>query len=154
MTHSLAGGTGSGLGSILLAKLRETYPKHLLTAYTVFPPTTSSSCTTLEPYNAILATHALAQHVDAVQCLDNAALAHVYKQVFLDKGDEASSSSSRVSFGDMNRLAATLMVNVTAAAALSELARLGPAQTRHELGALCPGSSSSCRATRTSSRRA
>ena len=35
--HSIAGGTGSGLGSFLLEKLRDKYSKKLISTYSVFP---------------------------------------------------------------------------------------------------------------------
>lgn len=37
MTHSTAGGTGSGLGSFMLERLNDRYPKKLIQTYSVFP---------------------------------------------------------------------------------------------------------------------
>jgi tubulin gamma len=37
MTHSIAGGTGSGFGSFLLEALNDRYPKKLTMTYSVFP---------------------------------------------------------------------------------------------------------------------
>ena len=37
MTHSIAGGTGSGLGSYLLEALNDRFPKKLIQTYSVFP---------------------------------------------------------------------------------------------------------------------
>lgn len=37
MTHSLGGGTGSGLGTLLVAKLREEYPDRIMTTFSVVP---------------------------------------------------------------------------------------------------------------------
>jgi len=37
MLHSIAGGTGSGMGSYLLEKLNERFPKKLIQCYSVFP---------------------------------------------------------------------------------------------------------------------
>lgn len=37
LCHSIAGGTGSGMGSYLLEKLTERYPKKLIQTYSVFP---------------------------------------------------------------------------------------------------------------------
>ena len=37
MTHSIAGGTGSGLGSFLLEAMNDRYPKKLIQTYSVFP---------------------------------------------------------------------------------------------------------------------
>jgi tubulin gamma len=37
MSHSIAGGTGSGFGSYLLEQLNDRYPKKLIQTYSVFP---------------------------------------------------------------------------------------------------------------------
>jgi len=37
LVHGLGGGTGSGLGSLLLEKMHDLYPKKLITTYSVFP---------------------------------------------------------------------------------------------------------------------
>jgi tubulin gamma len=37
MTHSTAGGTGSGFGSFLLERLNDRFPKKLIQTYSVFP---------------------------------------------------------------------------------------------------------------------
>ena len=37
LTHSIAGGTGSGLGSFMLEKLNDHFPKKLIQTYSVFP---------------------------------------------------------------------------------------------------------------------
>lgn len=37
LCHSIAGGTGSGLGSFLLESLNERFPKKLIQTYSVFP---------------------------------------------------------------------------------------------------------------------
>jgi len=37
LCHSIAGGTGSGMGSYLLEQLNDRYPKKLIQTYSVFP---------------------------------------------------------------------------------------------------------------------
>lgn len=37
LCHSIAGGTGSGMGSNILGKLSDRYPKKLVQTYSVFP---------------------------------------------------------------------------------------------------------------------
>ena len=37
LTHSLGGGTGSGLGSLLLSKIREEYPDRIMNTFSVLP---------------------------------------------------------------------------------------------------------------------
>lgn len=52
--HSIAGGTGSGFGSLLLEQLRDHFPKKLVTTFSVSPNTEESSDVVVQPYNAIL----------------------------------------------------------------------------------------------------
>lgn len=37
LCHSIAGGTGSGMGSYIMERLSDRYPKKLLQTYSVFP---------------------------------------------------------------------------------------------------------------------
>ena len=37
MTHSLGGGTGSGMGTLLLAKIKEEYPDRILNTFSIVP---------------------------------------------------------------------------------------------------------------------
>lgn len=39
LAHSIAGGTGSGLGSSLLEKLNDRFPRKFIQTYSVFPVT-------------------------------------------------------------------------------------------------------------------
>lgn len=73
LVHSLGGGTGSGLGTNLLAKLREEYPDRMLTTWSVLPSPKVSD-TVVEPYNATLSFHQLVENADLSFCLDNEAL--------------------------------------------------------------------------------
>eukprot|EP00095_Tigriopus_kingsejongensis_P011282 maker-scaffold14_size734282-snap-gene-1.23 protein:Tk11282 transcript:maker-scaffold14_size734282-snap-gene-1.23-mRNA-1 annotation:"unnamed protein product" len=58
MTHSLGGGTGSGLGTLLISKIREEYPDRIMNTYSVVPSPKVSD-TVVEPYNATLSVHQL-----------------------------------------------------------------------------------------------
>ncbi len=37
ITHSLGGGTGSGMGTLLISKIREEYPDRMMCTFSVFP---------------------------------------------------------------------------------------------------------------------
>lgn len=37
LTHSLGGGTGSGMGTLLISKIREEYPDRIMTTFSVVP---------------------------------------------------------------------------------------------------------------------
>eukprot|EP00920_Eleutheroschizon_duboscqi_P023529 GHVT01058643.1.p1 GENE.GHVT01058643.1~~GHVT01058643.1.p1 ORF type:complete len:399 (+),score=87.49 GHVT01058643.1:503-1699(+) len=77
LCHSIAGGTGSGMGSWLLENLCDRYPKKLLQTYSVFPLLDKESATSdvvVQPYNSILTLKRLACNADSVVVLDNTAL--------------------------------------------------------------------------------
>eukprot|EP01064_Diplonema_japonicum_P000916 TRINITY_DN10601_c0_g1_i1.p1 TRINITY_DN10601_c0_g1~~TRINITY_DN10601_c0_g1_i1.p1 ORF type:complete len:354 (+),score=40.62 TRINITY_DN10601_c0_g1_i1:302-1363(+) len=61
--HSVGGGTGSGLASVLLDRISSAYPDKIKLSLPVYPsPRTASSL--VEPYNALLASHHLLEHTD------------------------------------------------------------------------------------------
>ena len=37
LTHSLGGGTGSGMGTLLVSKIREEFPDRIMNTFSVFP---------------------------------------------------------------------------------------------------------------------
>lgn len=76
LLHSIAGGTGSGLGSFLLERLNDRFPKKLIQTYSVFPDHDSGDVV-VQPYNSLLAMKRLTNHADSVVVLDNAALARI-----------------------------------------------------------------------------
>jgi tubulin gamma len=72
--HSIAGGTGAGLGSYLLECLNDRYPKKLIQTYSVFPNNNETSDVVVQPYNSMLSLKRLTENADSVVVLDNAAL--------------------------------------------------------------------------------
>ncbi|EAU88379.2 tubulin gamma chain [Coprinopsis cinerea okayama7 len=74
--HSIAGGTGSGLGSFLLERLNDKFPKKLIQTYSVFPNAQEGDVV-VQPYNSLLALKRLVNHADSVVVLDNGALARI-----------------------------------------------------------------------------
>jgi tubulin gamma len=71
LTHSIAGGTGSGFGSYLLERLNDHYPKKLIQTYSVFP---IENDVVVQPYNCLLSIKRLTLNADCVVVLDNNAL--------------------------------------------------------------------------------
>lgn len=63
LTHSLGGGTGSGLGTLLISKIREEYPDRIMNTFSVVPSPKVSD-TVVEPYNATLSVHQLVENTD------------------------------------------------------------------------------------------
>lgn len=74
--HSIGGGTGSGLGTLLLEKLSEEYSDKLCFNFSVFPGSTNggTSDVVTEPYNSILTLNALIESSHAVFGVENKAL--------------------------------------------------------------------------------
>ncbi|KAM3744670.1 hypothetical protein ACB098_06G070500 [Castanea mollissima] len=67
--NAVGGGTGSGLGSLLLERLSVDYGKKSKLGFIVYPsPQVSTSV--VEPYNSVLSTHSLLKHTDVVVLLD------------------------------------------------------------------------------------
>ncbi|KAF0983432.1 hypothetical protein FDP41_010497 [Naegleria fowleri] len=103
LTHSLGGGTGSGLGTLLLSKLKEDYPDRMLAAFSVLPSPKMSDAV-VEPYNATLSLHQLIEAADEVFCLDNEALFDICTKTL---------KMPSPSFADLNSLVAGVMSGVT-----------------------------------------
>lgn len=75
LSREVAHGTpsGSGLGSLLLSKMREEYPDKILATFSILPSADVSE-TVVEPYNTLLCTHQLLDTTDLSICMDNEAL--------------------------------------------------------------------------------
>ena len=73
VTHSMGGGTGAGMGTLLVSKIREEYPDRIMSTYSVIPSPKVSD-TVVEPYNATLSVHQLVENADQCFALDNEAL--------------------------------------------------------------------------------
>jgi tubulin gamma len=74
LCHSIAGGTGSGMGSYMLEALNDRYSKKLIQTYSVFPNQNETSDVVVQPYNSLLTLKRLTLNADAVVVLDNTAL--------------------------------------------------------------------------------
>lgn len=103
MCHSIAGGSGSGMGSFLLERISDRYPKKLLQTYSVFPNSTADVI--VQPYNSLLTLKRLTLNADAVCVLDNTSLEKI-----IDKHFEASTAN----FDEVNSLVSTVMASSTA----------------------------------------
>ncbi|KAJ6868425.1 hypothetical protein NC651_033481 [Populus alba x Populus x berolinensis] len=65
--------TGSGLGTLLISKIREEFPDRMMLTFSVFPSPKVSD-TVVESYNATLSVHQLVENADECMVLDNEAL--------------------------------------------------------------------------------
>jgi tubulin gamma len=105
LCHSIAGGTGSGMGSYLLEQLNDHFPKKLIQTYSVFPnQQASQSDVVVQPYNSILTLKRLTVNADCVVVLDNTALEAI-------ASDRLRIASPTV--GQLNSLVSTVMAAST-----------------------------------------
>ncbi|ETO22616.1 tubA [Reticulomyxa filosa] len=85
--HSVGGGTGSGLGALILERLAVDYRKKPKIVFEIYPSPNLSTCV-VEPYNALLATHWLLDHTEVSLLLDNEAIYGIcQKQLRIAKPD-------------------------------------------------------------------
>ena len=82
--HSIGGGTGSGLSSLLLSELKDNYPQTTTQTFTVFPSYKVSDVI-VEPYNAVLSTNHLMSKCDQTFVIDNVALYGIAHNVLKQK---------------------------------------------------------------------
>lgn len=101
--HSLGGGTGAGLGSLLLSKLREEYPDRMLSTFSILPAPNVSE-TVVEPYNSLLSVHQLVDNCDLTICIDNEALYDIAVRTLKIKSP---------GYKDLNELIAKVMCGVS-----------------------------------------
>lgn len=106
LLHSIAGGTGSGLGSFLLERLNDRFPKKLIQTYSVFPDTLPQGAETVvvQPYNSLLSLRRLTENADSVVVLDNGALSRIAADTL---------HIQEPSFQQTNRLVSTVMSAAT-----------------------------------------
>lgn len=103
ITHSLGGGTGSGMGTLLISKIREEFPDRMMCTFSVVPSPKVSDAV-VEPYNATLSVHQLVENSDSTFCIDNEALYDIcFRTLRL----------SNPSYGDLNHLVSAVMSGVT-----------------------------------------
>jgi len=102
--HSLGGGTGSGMGTLVLLKLRDAYPDRILCTFSVYPSPKVSD-TVVEPYNAVLSSHQLLENSDETFVIDNEALYNISHNVL---------KQNAPAYADLNYLISCVMAGVTA----------------------------------------
>ncbi|KAF4993693.1 hypothetical protein FGRMN_6299 [Fusarium graminum] len=103
ITHSLGGGTGAGMGTLLISKIREEFPDRMMATFSVVPSPKVSD-TVVEPYNATLSIHQLVENSDETFCIDNEALYDICMRTL---------KLSNPSYGDLNYLVSAVMSGVT-----------------------------------------
>ncbi|CAJ1405553.1 unnamed protein product [Effrenium voratum] len=103
LCHSLGGGTGAGMGTLLISKVREEYPDRIMETFSVIPSPKVSD-TVVEPYNAVLSFHQLVENSDESFLLDNEALYDICFRTL---------KLTTPTYGDLNHLVSAAMSGVT-----------------------------------------
>jgi tubulin beta len=103
ITHSLGGGTGAGMGTLLLSKIREEFPDRMMSTFSVVPSPKVSDAV-VEPYNATLSVHQLVENSDETFCIDNEALYDICFRTL---------KLTTPTYGDLNHLVSFVMSGIT-----------------------------------------
>jgi len=102
--NACGGGTGSGLGCLLLERLSVDYGKKSKISFTVWScPQISSAC--VEPYNTVLCVHSLLEHTDVTNQVDNEALYDICRR---------NLDIERPTYTNLNRLLGQVISSLTA----------------------------------------
>jgi tubulin alpha len=102
--HAVGGGTGSGHAALLLERLATDYPKKPKLAFSVYPAPMVSTAV-VEPYNAVLSTHALLEYTDVDFVFDNEAIYDICKR---------NLDLPSPSYFNLNRIIAQVVSSLTA----------------------------------------
>ena len=103
--HAVGGGTGSGLGALLLERLSVDYVrKKSKLGFTVYPSPQVSTAV-VEPYNSVLSTHSLLEHTDCASMLDNEAIYDLCRR---------NLDIERPTYTNLNRLIGQVVSSLTA----------------------------------------
>jgi len=103
--HAVGGGTGSGLGMLILERLAVDYRKKSKIGFEIYPAPSISTCI-VEPYNGLLSTHWLLDHTEVSLVLDNEALYGICSK---------SLKLPKIQYSDLNKLCAKTISCMTAA---------------------------------------
>ena len=104
LTHSIGSGTGGGMGTLILIKIRDNYPDRITSTFSVFPsPKVSDNV--VEPYHATLSIHQLLENSDETFIFDNESLYNITHNIFKQKEPK---------YADLNWIICIAMSGITA----------------------------------------
>merc|ERR1712038_1026680 len=104
INHAVGGGTGSGLGALILERIAVDYRKKSKIGFEIYPAPKISTCI-VEPYNAMLSTHWLLDHTEVSVLLDNEAIYGICQKQLDIK---------RPSYMELNQIIAKVISSMTA----------------------------------------
>ncbi|VDM19905.1 unnamed protein product [Hydatigera taeniaeformis] len=103
VVHSMGGGTGAGMGTLLISKIREHYPDRIMCTFSCYPSPKVSDVV-VEPYNAILSQNQLIDLAEQTFVIDNEALYDICSRTLRLKDP---------TYGDLNHLVSITMSGIT-----------------------------------------
>ena len=106
LNYSVGGGTGSGLGALILERIAVDYRKKIRFGFPIYPFYENhhrSNCV-IEPYNALLASHWLLDHTELSFIFDNAKIYDLCRQKLGIRSP---------SYNDMNLLMAKIETSIS-----------------------------------------
>lgn len=103
LVHSIGGGSGSGMGSLLLNRVCDEYPDRIINTFSVIPSDKVSE-TVVEPYNAVLSLKEMISSTDETITFDNQALYDICTNTL---------KIAHPTMGDLNHLVSMTMAGVT-----------------------------------------
>jgi tubulin alpha len=104
INHAVGGGSGSGLGALILERIAVDYRKKSKLGFEIYPSPNLSTCV-VEPYNALLTTHWLLDHTEVSVLLDNEAIYGICQKKL---------AIPRPSYDNLNRLITKVISSMTA----------------------------------------
>merc|ERR1711981_22878 len=104
VNHTVGGGTGSGLGMLILERIAVDFRKKSKIGFEIYPSPTISTCI-VEPYNGLLSTHWLLDHTDVSLVLDNEACYEIC---------QTKLNLKKPSYSNLNNIIAKVVSSMTA----------------------------------------
>ena len=112
VTSAVAGGTGSGLGHLVLDNLNSTFESKQIMSCAVYPSSSTPGApiapiapiAPTAPYNTVLSTSAMVEHTNMIVILDNTAMYDLCRQHF---------GLGQPALADMNDIAAHAIASMT-----------------------------------------
>merc|ERR1712039_1024647 len=102
--NAVGGGTGSGLGCLMLERLSVDYGKKSKLSFTVWScPQVATAV--VEPYNTVLCVHSLLEHTDVTIMMDNEAIYDISRR---------NLDIERPTYTNLNRLIGRIVSSITA----------------------------------------
>ncbi|XP_039603882.1 tubulin epsilon chain isoform X1 [Polypterus senegalus] len=129
LIHSMGGGTGSGLGTLVLNILKDEFPEVYRIVTSVYPSAEDDVITS--PYNSVLAMRELTEHADCVLPIENQALVDIANKIKLMShsgkvgaikqetaiiSGQGGVSVQEKPFDAMNNIVANLLLSLTSSA--------------------------------------